>query len=178
MPIETISDIIYGPQSNIPNRQSTCQQKSANDLFHKEFPLHNDTGARNNKAVKALVNLVMAGTYINTNISYPILTRPNGSLPEAENAQASLKNEGTILFTWTDNSGAGTANTNDKVILITYFPALRKMIYTLHAATRGNGSALLAMDSMKGCSAETWIGFVSHDEKEAGNSVYAGQVVL
>jgi len=177
MPVQTISDIIYSPKGNVTS-QSIHQQKPGNSLFLKKFTLGNDKEIRNNRAVKALINLVMAGTYINTNISYPILIRANGSLPEAENAHASLNNEGKILFTWTDNSSTGNANTNDKVILITYFPALKKMIYTLHAATRGKGSALLAMNTMRGYIAETWIGFVSHDEREAGDSVYTGKVIL
>jgi hypothetical protein len=30
---------------------------------------------------------------------------------------------------------------------------------------------------MQGVAAETWIGFLSHDEKDASDSVYSGQVL-
>ncbi len=178
MPIEKMSHIIYGPQVNTPTCQSIYQQKPGKNLFLKKNSISAGDEVRKNKAVNALLNVVMAGTYINTNISYPTIIRSNGSIPEAENAHVSSNNNGGIIFTWTDNSGTGNANTNDKVILIAYFPILKKMIYLLHAATRGTGKALLTMNTMRGNVADTWIGFVSHDESEAGKGLYAGRVIF
>ena len=154
------------------------QQILQPDFFNNRLPLYGNKGAHDNKAAKAFVNLVMAGSYLHTTISYPNLIISNGRLPGAENANATLNNDGDIVFTWADNSGITTANTDDKVILITYFPAIKKMIYTLHAATRGSCRALLQINKMKGYTAETWVGFVSNDERDAGDSVYVGKVNL
>jgi hypothetical protein len=120
----------------------------------------------------------MTGTYANTNISYPKGIRYNGSVPSAVNARASLNSDGSVLFTWTNNSSTGNASLHDKLLLIAYFPDLKKMVYMLHPATRGKGRAQVIMTAMKGFVADTWIGFVSHNERQAGDSVYAGKVIL
>ncbi len=101
-----------------------------------------------------------------------------GPLPSAENASALVNTEGNILFNWTDNSATGTAKANDKVILVAYFPADRQIIYTLNAATRIDCDAVLVTNEMKGHAAETWIGFLSNDERDAANSVYTGGFTL
>jgi hypothetical protein len=153
-------------------------QHIPNDRFCSKIPYLNGQKAAQNKVINSFINLAMVGTYLNTTISYRNLLMSNGHLPGAENARATRNNQGDIIFTWCDNSGVNTANTNDKVILITYFPAIKKMVYTLHATNRGNGCALLSNGKMKGFTAETWIGFVSHDERNISDSVYAGRVEL
>ena len=42
-------------------------------------------------------------------------------------------------------------------------------------ALRKDGQAILNTQQMQGVTAETWIGFLSHDEKDASDSVYSGQ---
>ncbi len=69
----------------------------------------------------------------------------------------------------------GTARENDKVILVAFFPAVKQIIYSLQAATRKDCQALLTTNIMTGA-AETWMGFLSNDEKDAANSVYTGRL--
>jgi hypothetical protein len=52
---------------------------------------------------------------------------------------ASPNAEGNIVFTWTDNTGTGTARADDKVVLAAYFTALRQIIYSLNAGTWADG---------------------------------------
>lgn len=131
-----------------------------------------------NRRNDAFTNLLMAGTYSLTTMHYPNALISHGPLPGAENASATITRDGDILFKWSDNSGIKTARTNDQVMLVTYFPATKQIVYTLHAATRAGCQALLPFNKYRGKTAETWIGFVSHDGRDAGASAYAGRVQL
>ena len=99
-------------------------------------------------------------------------------MPAAEGATVAMNEECNILFTWTNNTGRGTAKSNDKVILMAYFPALKQAVFSIGDATRADGQALLATNLLQGYVAETWIGFLSHDERDAANSAYAGSAEL
>ena len=147
-------------------------------FFNKTFPSYGETGTGYNRAANTIMNLAISGSFPNTGIFYPNVLISKGLLPGAENAAASDDEEGNILFSWMDNTGNGTAKANDKVILIAYFPAVKQVIYSIDAATRADCKALLETNTMQGYNAETWIGFVSPDEKDAANSRYTGTIYL
>jgi hypothetical protein len=100
-----------------------------------------------------------------------------GPLPGAVNASATVNEEGYIVFNWEDNTGTGTAKENDKVVVVAYFPSEKKALFDTGIALRKDGQAILKTQQMQGLAAETWIGFLSHDEKDASDSVYSGQVL-
>jgi hypothetical protein len=60
------------------------------------------------------------------------------------------------------------------VILVAYFPKEGNIIYSLNAGQRADGNALLINKDPKVYTAESWIGFISYNEKDASNSVYTG----
>ena len=151
---------------------------SGTGFFNKTFPAYGDTGTGYNRATSAIMNLAIVGDYPDISISYPLVLISKGPLPAAENANAAVNENGNIFFSWTDNSGTGTAKTNDKVILLAYFPALKQMIYSISAAVRADCQALLITNAMKGYEVQTWIGFLSNDEKAAACSVYTGRINL
>lgn len=151
---------------------------SGTGFFNKSFPAYGSSGSGYNRATSAVMNHAIVGSYPNIIISYPLVLISSGHLPAAENAGASVNAESKITFTWTDNSGTGTAKANDKVILVAYFPALQQIIYSLHAGTRADCIAILDTHTMQGYAAENWIGFLSNDEEDAADSVYTGNVVL
>lgn len=171
MPIKRIPHPIYPLQGNV-----TTFQTHSNPLFLKNVSriANDETGGQ--KILSYFANMLMAGTS-NTFISYPVAINAD-VVASAENARVSVNDGGAILFTWTDNSGTARARNNDKVILTAWFPALQKMVYMLLPATRGNKSASVKFTAMTGFVADTWIGFVSHDEKKAGDSTYAGRIFL
>ena len=109
--------------------------------------------------------------------SYPLVLVSRGMLPAAVYASALVNDDGNIVFSWTDNTGTGTAKEDDKVLMVAYFPESKKAVYEISTATRKNCTALLQMNSMKGI-AETWIGFVSADETNASDSVYTGSITM
>jgi hypothetical protein len=151
---------------------------SGTGFFAKSFPSYGDTGTGYNRATSAIMNLAITGTYPDTLISYPRVLISKGPLPTAENAEVAVDTEGNMLFAWTDNTGIGTAKANDKVILVAYFPELKQAITSIGNATRNAGQSLLEKSIMKGYAAETWMGFLSNDEKNAADSVYTGTVEL
>jgi hypothetical protein len=147
-------------------------------FFNKSFPAYGHSGTGFNRATSAIMNLAIVGTYPDTAIDYAQVLISKGPLPGARNASTAVSSDGTILFGWEDNTGTGTAKANDKVILVAWFPETKRAIFTIGAAMRKDGQALLETSNMQSATAKTWIGFLSNDEEDAGDSVYTGTVEL
>ncbi len=147
-------------------------------FFNKTFPAYGDTGSGYNRATSALMNLAVAGHYPDMYLAHPNALISRGPLPAAENAAAIANAAGNIFFSWTDNSGASTAKTNDKVLLLAYFDELKQIIFSFDAAERADCQATLITNAMEGYAAETWVSFLSNDEKNTANSVYTGKIQL
>lgn len=154
------------------------QSFTGTGFFNRTFPAYGERSTGYNRATSALLNLAITGNYPDTHISFPQVLISRGPLPAAMNAIASLNAEDTILFTWENNSGFGTAKENDQVIVVAYFPETMKAVFKIGIATRKDGQALLHLENISGVAAETWIGFLSEDEKDAGDSVYGGRVTI
>lgn len=144
-------------------------------FFNKTFPAYGNTGSGYNRVTGALMNLAIVGTYPDTQLYYPYVLISRGPIPAADNASAAAVGS-DIFFGWTDNSGTGTAKENDKVVLVAYFPEVHEVIFSINAGIRADCQATLVTDRLHGYAAETWIGFLSNDELDAANSMYAGQV--
>jgi len=151
---------------------------SGTGFFAKTFPAYGHSGTGFNRATSAIMNLAIVGTYPDTAIDYAKVLISKGPLPGAVNASAVAGMDKNILFRWDDNTGTGTAKANDKVILVAYFPDVKKAFFTIGAAIRKDGEALLETTQDRGKIAETWIGFLSNDEADAADSVYCGKVDL
>jgi hypothetical protein len=147
-------------------------------FFTKTFPAYGHTGSGYNRAVSSLMNLALVLSGSGVSISYPLVLVSKGPLPPAANPGAVADDAGNIHFTWTDNSGTGTAKKNDKAILVAYFPAANEVIFSYNKGTRLSGTAVLETAHIKGKAAETWIGFLSDNEQDAACSVYTGSVTL
>ena len=151
---------------------------SGTGFFAKTFPAYGHSGTGFNRATSAIMNLAIVGTYPDTSIDYAKVLISKGPLPAAVNASAVADTDKNILFRWEDNTGTGTAKANDKVILVAYFPDVKKAAFIIGAAIRKDGEALLKTTQDRGKMAETWIGFLSNDEQDAGDSIYCGRVDL
>jgi hypothetical protein len=64
-----------------------------------------------------------------------------------------LKSKSILQFSFADNSTDGIASPGDNVMLVAYAPNLQQ--------------ASLNVIAFKGHAVETWIGFLSQDEKDA-----------
>jgi hypothetical protein len=151
---------------------------SGTGFFNKTFPAYGTGSTGYNRATAAIMNLAITGNYPDTRLDYKEVLVSKGALPAPVQATAMADEQANIVFSWADNSGNGTAKADDLVILVAYFPELRQAIFSIGSATRADGNALLKTQVLKGFTAETWLGFLSNDEKNASNSGYSGRVEL
>lgn len=148
---------------------------SGTGFFEKSFPDATHTGSGYNRATSAIMNLAVV-SIAQPAISWPKVLVSKGEVAPVDFAET-IVDQGNIVFNWIDNTGMGTAKGNDKAILVAYFPERQEAVFRFTQATRTEGYAILEMNSQKGI-AETWLGFLSADEKNAANSLYSGKVFL
>lgn len=146
-------------------------------FFNKTFPAYGHTGSGYNRVTSSLMHLAMTGIYPNQNLSWEKVLVARGPLPVAENTAVLKEGDANILFTWTDNSGTGTARDSDKVILVAYIPELKQAVFSLDAGTRNDCHAIINCDAFKDQSVATWISFINKDG-DVADSVFGGMVEL
>jgi hypothetical protein len=64
------------------------------------------------------------------------------------------------------------------VIVAAYFLTRKQAVFSIGEAKRSGGEVSLVIRNRPGEICETWIGFLSHDEKDAANSSYCGRIIL
>ena len=147
-------------------------------FFNKTFPAHGHTGTGYNRAVSALMSRALTGVYPNLQLDYTNVLISKGRLPAAQSAKLVKKPNNTLQFSFTDNSTTGIAAPNDTVILVAYSPGLQQAVFTINSGIRRDKKAVLNVAALKGQLVETWIGFLSADEKDASDSVWVGRIQL
>ncbi len=130
---------------------------SGTGFFNKAFPAYGSNGSGYNRATSALTSQALTGPDIQ--LSYQKVLISKGKLPGAENALAVAAENGTIYFSFTNNSDTGTASAFDKVIMVAYAEVLQQAVFSLNAGLRKNGEAVLQAGMFKEYTVETWIGF-------------------
>jgi hypothetical protein len=148
---------------------------SGTGFFNRTFPSAAGCGTGYNRATSAIMNLAITGNFPDTRIDYLNILISKGALPPPEKAAASINGDENIFFNWEDNTGNGTAKSDDKVIMVAYFPGLNQAVFSIGNGCRGDGHSSLNIYGMKGYAAETWLGFLSSDEKNASCSSYSGK---
>ncbi len=152
------------------------QAFSGTGFFNKSFPAYGHTGSGYNRVTSSVMNLAIVTNPV-VAIVWPKVLISKGPVAPVDTASASLDGQGNITFTWTDNSGDGTAKKNDRAILVAYFPESQQAVFSFSDAERKDGTATLEMGSAIG-TAQTWLGFLSADETNAANSVYTGELMI
>lgn len=110
-------------------------------------------------------------------IAWPKVLVSKGPIAPVDYASALVNDEGNIIFTWTDNSGDGTAKKNDRAVIVAYFPESKQAVYAFSDAERKDETAVLETGLKKGI-VQTWLGFLSTDETNAANSIYTGKLMI
>ncbi len=146
-------------------------------FFNTGFPAYGQTNTGFNRVTSALMSRAVTGVYPNMQLNYQQVLVSKGRLPGAESVKATVKN-GTIHFSFADNSTDGIAATDDTVILVAYCPELQQAVFTQYGGFRRDKKAVLNVAVLKGYAVETWIGFLSADEKDASDSVWTGRMVV
>lgn len=144
-------------------------------FFNITFPAYGQHGTGYNRATAALMNLAITGAYPGQSLFWQKILIARGPLPGAENVTIVKDSSNNITFTWTDNSGTGTARDTDKVILCAYCPEKRQAIFSLDAGTRINSNAVLHVSAFENKEIVTWISFINLNG-DVADSVFAGMV--
>jgi len=110
-------------------------------------------------------------------IDYAKVLVTRGSLWNAQHATASV-NSNAITFTWSNDSGVGSADQFDQCILVAYCEELDQCVFTKEGGSRFSGKAQLAVPGFIGEKVHTWLGFISADGKRIANSIYTGEVIV
>lgn len=141
-------------------------------FFNTTFPPYGHTGTGYNRATSSLMNLAISGSYPGQFLSWQKVLIARGPLPGAENISV-VKDSSNCIFSWTDNSGIGTARETDKVILCVYCPSKKQAIFSLDAGTRNAGQAELNVSAFGKEEMATWISFVNANG-DVADSVFGG----
>ena len=131
-----------------------------------------------NSAVSYLLQHAVTGSSSNFQLDNSKVLISRGPLLGAQAATAVAGPNALITFTWSNNAGAGGAKTSDKAIIVVYCPELQQSRYAITDATRSSGSASLQAMGFIGRTVHTWLGFISENEQQVANSVYAGALVM
>lgn len=119
----------------------------------------------------------LAGKSPDYSIDYSKALVSRGGLPNADNLQVTASN-GTVFFTWTDNSGDGKAAATDTSVLVVYCEEKNMAKYTWAGAGRSTGAAHLDASSFIGKKVQTWLAFLSADGSEVASSIFTGELVI
>jgi hypothetical protein len=130
-----------------------------------------------NNAFAYNIKSAVTGVYPSFAIDYSLALVSRGDLPNAL-APAVTSGAGSVLtFSWTDNSGTGSAKATDEAIFVAYCPALKQAIFS-GGAVRSDLTGDLNLVPFSGQLAETWICFISEDEKNVATSIFTGEVTV
>ena len=130
-----------------------------------------------NLAVSYNIRDAITGTYPNLTIDPARITLSQGRLPNAVAPAVSSTETGLIRFTWTNNSGIGGAQAEDKAMLVACIPALRQAKYNCKGAPRNKQEDILVVPEFSGMKVETYISFVAENGITA-DSFYTGSVTV
>ena len=131
-----------------------------------------------NSAVSYGLKNAVSGTYPAFDIDYPQVLVARGDLPNASAPFATATGGGMVDFKWANNAGVGTAKATDKAILVVYCPFIKQTIYTTGPAVRSSLSAQLDVTPFVGQAVETYIAFVSGNDKNVATSIYTGHLQI
>jgi hypothetical protein len=151
---------------------------SGTGFLNKSFPVYGHGGTGYNGAVGALMSRALTGIYPDMQLNYQQVLISKGRLPGAQNAKMTKRPNNTLQFIFDDNSADGMASSGDTVILVAYAPDLQQAVFTLNGGLRKDKKAVLNVTGLKGHTLETWIAFLSTDEKDSSDSIYTGSVIL
>lgn len=134
-------------------------RKTANDLFSSH-----------------ILNDCIIGDKPNQQIDYPKVLFSRGTMPQTQNIRV-LETDDGLTFTWDTQLVSNKLRSDDQVMVLVYFPELRKAQFEVNAAKRGAGELQLkVLRNPVPTVMETYLSFKS--EGSTANSTYTGRLIL
>lgn len=130
-----------------------------------------------NSAFAYTIKNAVTGSYPAFAIVYPQVLVSRGDLPNVLGPSVVSGAGSKLTFSWTDNSGVGSAANTDEALLVAYCPAMQQAIYGGNA-TRGSLTGDLDCSTFAGKVVETYISFAAVNGRNMATSIYTGQVTV
>ena len=156
---------------------SRFQQPLAN-LLATSFRSYAIKMTGSNNAMSYNLKNAVIGIYPDFSIDYSKVLISKGRMPNALNPIAESLNPGEVNFSWLNNGGVGKALDSDRSILVAYCPALQQCVYTDFGPDRSTEVAVLDLTSFSGLEIQTWIGFISENERQVATSIFTGALTV
>lgn len=133
-----------------------------------------------NRASSYNLKNAVKGAVPDQEIDFPALQIARGTLIPAEEASASSENPADVSFSWSDNSGMGSAAEDDEALLLLYNVDKERALYVAgDGPLRSEESfSMTTPTSYEGDTVEAFIAFVSADGTEASDSEYLGSITI
>jgi len=131
-----------------------------------------------NRAQSYILKNAVCGVYPGYRIHYPSVLISNGFLPNAILPAAAIGDDGNVVFTWTDNSGMGKASPDDFTLLFVYCEAINQCNHRIGDAIRSRGTVTYNLRLYKGQTIQTWLAFISADEKDISPGIFTGEITI
>jgi len=131
-----------------------------------------------NNAFAYNIKNAVTGTYPSFEIDYSLALVSRGDLPNILGPAVISGAGSQVTFSWTDNSGVGTARATDQAILVAYCPSNRHAIYTTAGGLRSGLTGELNLLPFSGLAVQTYIGFISESGLSIATSIFTGEVIV
>lgn len=155
--------------------------------FLKGMSLYLSMGYSEREAGRTAYNMALAYNLRNAmvfddgqwSVTYDRVRVSRGSLTPAEGASVSFA-DNEALFTWTDNSGVGSAKADDVALPMVYSIDEGYALYVPKlGAVRKDGKASLPVGAAwKGRKVALYLGFASADGRLSADSVFLGSIII
>jgi len=131
-----------------------------------------------NNAFAYNIKNAVTGVYPSFVIDYSLALVSRGDLPNVLGPAVTSGAGSLLTFSWTDNSGVGSAKPTDQAILVAYCPTQRQAIYTTAGGLRSALTGELNLLPFSGLAVETYIGFISDNGRSVATSIFTGEVTV
>ena len=133
-----------------------------------------------NSAMSYNLKNAISGDYPNLQIDYASVVVARGDLMPGQDADAASNAENEITFSWSDNSGMGSANADDKALLLLYSPVKDRALYIAGEGPERQEESYSPTlpSSYGGVAVEAYLAFASADGTDASDSDYLGSVTI
>lgn len=119
----------------------------------------------------------LIGEYPKRMVDFSKVLVTQGKMEPPEDAVVAL-NEYGLSFSWNTEINNRGDHYSDQVMMMAYFPELKKTRYMTAGAQRNQGKDILMLSGIKrGYVAEIYISFIADNRKNISNSIYLGQLI-
>lgn len=117
------------------------------------------------------------GLYPEQQIDFSSLCLSQGDLPPVDNLELKVEKD-RLEYSWNPGNTRNGMLWNDKVMLLVYFPEIKKAEFILSGANRNEGKQIfIPLKFAIPRVIETYLTFISSNHKTVSDSVYTGRLI-